>query len=229
MMLVTTFGDALNRALVGMLYGVASFLPVLLFAAVIFILGWVVAALVEKLIEAVFRSAKVDSLFRAAGFEEALKRGGYNLNTGRFLGTLVKWFIVVIFLVAVCDALGLVQVNEFLIVVLGYLPRIIVSVVVLGVAAILGGAAQKFVTASARAGHIGSANFLGAVAKWAIWIFAVLTALDYLNIAGQFLQILYTGIVVAIALALGLSFGLGGRDAAAGVIAKLTHDASDRN
>lgn len=229
MMLVTTFGDALNRALVSMLYGVASFLPVLLFAAVIFVLGWIVAALVEKLIEALFRSAKVDSLFRAAGFEEALKRAGYNLNTGRFIGTLVKWFIVVMFLVAVCDALGLVQVNQFLIVVLGYLPRIIVAVVVLGVAAILGRAAQKVVAASARAGHLSSANFLGAVAKWAIWIFAILTALDYLNIAGQFLQILYTGIVVAIALALGLAFGLGGRDAAAQAIAKLHHDVTDHH
>ncbi|MEK7147993.1 MAG: hypothetical protein AAB758_01720, partial [Patescibacteria group bacterium] len=73
----------------------------------------------------------------------------------------------------------------------------------------------------AKTAGVHSAHFAGAIAKWAIWIFAILVALSQLGIAAAFSQTLFTGLVIAISLALGLSFGLGGQQAAANFLEKL--------
>ena len=152
--------------------------------------------------------------------EDVVKRSGYNLNSGVFVGALVKWFIIVVFLMASLSMLGLDQVNAFLGQVVAYLPNVIVAVLVLLVAAIVASALQKIVVASALAAHSKSAELLGRVAKWSIWIFAIVTALDKLVIVPGLIQIVITPLLAGLALAFGLAFGLGGKEAAARMIEK---------
>ena len=205
------------------------FVPNLIIAILIILVGWLVGALVGRVISQIVKSLKIDDALRRAGVEDALAKGGMLLNSGNFLGALVKWFIVVVFLVAAFDVLQLTQVNAFLReVVLGYLPRVIVSVFILLVAAVIGDVMQKIVTTSAKTAEIRSARFLGVVTKWSIWIFAILVAMVQLGIASVFIQTLFTGVVVAISLALGLSFGLGGQDAAARFIEKTKQEISHK-
>ena len=80
---------------------------------------------------------------------------------------------------------------------------------------------------SAKAAHLPSAGFLGGMAKWAIWIFAILAAMYQLGIAGAFVQTLFTGFIAALSLAMGLAFGLGGKDVAARFLERLRSDISD--
>jgi len=121
--------------------------------------------------------------------------------------------------------LGLTQVNIFLQeVVLGYLPQVIAAVLILLIAAVIADAMQKVVVGSAKAAEIKAANLLGAITRYSIWIFAILIALSQLGIAPQFMYTLFTGIVAMLALAGGLAFGLGGRDAASQYIEKVKHD-----
>lgn len=196
--------------------GIVKFLPQLLVAVVIFLVGWVIGALLSRAIEQVVKSVKLDAALRSAGVESALSRAGFSLNVGRFLGELVKWFLLVVFLVASLDVLGLDQVTLFLQqVVLLYLPQVIVAVLILLVAAVIADTMQRVVTGSAKAANIRSASFLGALTRWAIWVFALLAALYQLGIATTFLQTLFTGVIVALSLAFGLAFGLGGQEAAA--------------
>ena len=210
-------------------YGVLGFLPNFLGAIIIFAIGWIVASLIEKLIEGLFKSFKVDSALKTAGLQDVVERSGHKLNSGKFLGSLVKWFVIVVFLIASFDVLGLKEVNIFLKdVVLSYLPQVIVAVLVLMVSVVLADAVQKLVTASARAAHVKSASLLGAIAKWAIWIFAVLTALFHLGIAPALIQTLFMGVVVAAALATGLAFGLGGKEVAGRMLEKTIHTVSDK-
>jgi hypothetical protein len=146
------------------------------------------------------------------------------------LGELVKWFIIVVFLVASLDVLRLDQVTMFLRqVVLGYLPQVIVAVLIMLVAVVIAEAMRKVVVGSAKAAGIRSAGFLGAVTKWAIWIFALLAALLQLGIAVTFLQTLFTGVVVALSLAFGLAFGLGGQQTAARYLDHLQSEMKDRD
>jgi hypothetical protein len=100
---------------------------------------------------------------------------------------------------------------------------------ILLVAVVIAEAMRKLVVGSAKAANIKSAGFLGAVTKWAIWIFAILAALLQLGIAVTFLQTLFTGVVVALSLAFGLSFGLGGQTAAARYIEHLRGEMHDRS
>lgn len=227
-MFLTTWADVLQSAFVGLFYGLVAFIPELVVAVIIFIIGWLVGAGLGRIVAQIVQSLRVDQALRQAGVERVLERAGFTLNSGAFLGALVKWFFIVVFLLASLDVLHLTVVSTFLAtVVLGYLPEVIAAVLILLVAAVVADVMQRVVSGSARAANLASANFLGAVAKWAIWIFAILAALAQLQVATVFVQTLFTGVVVAIALALGLSFGLGGQAAAARYIEKVREQIKD--
>ncbi len=228
-MFVENWGGVFTQSLQGIWYGVAGFVPTLIIAIIIFAIGWVLASLIEKLVETVFKTLKIDAALKSAGLEDVIERAGYKLNSGSFVGALVKWFIIIVFLIASFDVLGLTQVNLFLRdVVLSYLPQVIVAVLVLMVAVVIAEAMQKLVIASARAAHVRSAHLLGVITKWAIWIFAILTALFHLGIAPGLIQTLFMGVVVALALAAGLAFGLGGRDAAQKILEKTVKTVTEK-
>lgn len=220
MMLIQNWGDVFTLSLQSVWAGVAQFVPLLVIALIIFAIGWVLAALVEKLVESLFRSIKVDTALKGAGMEEVVKRAGYELNSGAFVGALVKWFIIVVFLMASLGMLGLDQVNSFLAQVVGYLPNVIIAVLVLMVAAVVAAAMQKLVVASALAAHSQSSALLGRVTKWSIWIFAILAALVQLGVAATLIQMILTAVFAGLALALGLAFGLGGKEVAQKMIEK---------
>jgi hypothetical protein len=217
--------QAFQTALQTLATGLATFVPRFIVALFSFIVLWIVAIMLGKLVEQVVRSLKLDSLLEGIGAEEPLARAGYKLNTGAFLGGLVRWFFMVLaFLVAV-DIMQLTAVSEFLSqVVLYYLPNVIVAALIIIAAAVLADIAQKVVRGSAQAANMPSAHFIGAVAKWSIWIFAILAALFQLGVAGPLIQTLLTAFVAMLALAGGLAFGLGGKDTAADFLQKLKKD-----
>jgi small-conductance mechanosensitive channel len=225
-MFFTTWADVLTISFQNLFWGLVQFLPNLVVALIIFIVGWLVGAGLGRLVAQVIASLRVDQALRAAGVERVLDRAGFKLNSGAFLGALVKWFFIIVFLLASLDVLRLTDVTVFLrTVVLGYLPQVIVAVLILLVAAVIAEAAQRVVTGAAKAANMHSANFLGAIARWSIWIFAILAALDRLGIS-PLVQTLFTGVVVALALAFGLAFGLGGQQAAAKAIEKMSKEIS---
>lgn len=209
--------------------GVSGFVPELVLAIVIILVGWIVGMALSKVIEQLVQATRIDRLLSSAGLEGLVKKSGFKLNSGQFLGELVKWFTIVVFLIAAFDVLGLQQVNDFLRqVVIGYLPQVIAAVLILLIAAVVAEAMRKVITASAKAAGLSSSNFLGSITKWAIWIFAGLAALFQLGIAATLIQTLFTGVIVALALGLGLSFGLGGQDAARDCVNKLRNEISEK-
>lgn len=228
MMIVQNWGDALTQSLLNVWYGVASFLPGLIIAVIIFAIGWILAVLVERLVESIFKALKIDAALKSAGLEDVVKRAGYNLNSGVFVGALVKWFVIIVFLMASFESLGLNQVNLFLLQVVNYLPSVIVAVLILMVAVVLGNAMQRLVVASSRAAHVKSAELLGRITKWAIWIFAILTALYNLGVASGLIQTIVMAIFAGGALAIGLAFGLGGKDTAQKLIEHTAHHVFDK-
>lgn len=227
MLIIENWGDVFAMSLKNVWIGVASFLPNLIIALIIFAIGWVLASLIEKLVESLFKTLKVDAALKTAGLEDVVKRAGHNLNSGLFVGALVKWFVIVVFLIASFDVLGLTQVNVFLRDVVGYLPQVIIAVLILMVAVVIANAMQKIVVASAKAASVKSAELLGRITKWSIWIFAVLTALFNLGIAPALVQTIVMAVFAGAALAIGLAFGLGGKDAAQKMVEKTLHHVSE--
>lgn len=222
-MFIQNWGDVFTQSLQGVWFGVASFVPNLIIALIILAIGWVLAALIEKLVESIFRALKVDAALKTAGVEEVVKKAGHNLNSGMFVGAIVKWFVIIVFLMASFDVIGLNQVNQFLQQVVQYLPQVIVAVLILMVAVVVGNVMHRLVVASSRAANIKSAELLGRITKWAIWIFALLTALFNLGIAPALIQTVVMAVFAGAALAIGLAFGLGGKDFAQKLIEKTFH------
>ena len=223
--MLATWSTVLRESFSDLWIGVAAYIPTLVIAIVIFVIGWAIGSLLGQVVSQVIKSLKIDNLLKSAKVDEVLGRAGFRLDSGRFVGDLVEWFVVIVFLVASLDVLGLTQVNAFLQqVVLLYVPQVIVAVLILLVAVMIAAAVQRLVVGAAMAAGVHSANFLGSVAKWSIWVFAVLMALYQLGIAAQLVNVLFTGVVVALSLAFGLSFGLGGQQAAAGFIEKVREE-----
>ncbi len=228
MNIITDWGDNFSSSLLGVWDGVAFFVPLLILAIIIFAIGWVLAALLERLVESIFKAIKVDAALKSAGLEDVIKRSGHNLNSGWFVGMLVKWFVVVVFLLASFDILGLEEVTSFLREVLNYIPQVIVAVLILMAAVVVGSAMSKLVVASSRAAHVRSAELLGRVTKWSIWIFALLAALYNLGVAPALIQTVVMAVFAGGALAIGLAFGLGGKETAQKLIERTAHNVLER-
>lgn len=221
-MIVQNWATVLQQSFNNMLAAVVSFIPNFVFAVIVLVVGWVIAWFIGNLVTQAIRAIKVDHALKSAGVDDVVSRAGYRLDSGVFLGTLVKWFIILVFLIAALQILNLSQVTFFLqAVVVSFLPNVIIAVLILLVTAVIAEVAQGVVAGSARAAGITAAGFAGTAARWAIWIFGILAALSQLQIAQGILQTLFTGVVVALSLAFGLAFGLGGQDAAAGFLAKV--------
>jgi len=143
------------------------------------------------------------------------------LRASRFLGQIVNWFLVIAFLLAASDVLGLFALSAFLKDVLFYIPNIVAAVLIMLAAVVLGNVLRKIVQASVMSARLHAANFLGTLTWWAVVIFGLLAALVQLNVAVAVIQTLVTGLIAMLALAGGLAFGLGGKDYAAYLIGKL--------
>lgn len=229
MPIISDWGVQLSSAFTGIGVQVLQFLPKLLLAIVIFIAGWVVGSVLAEVVSKIIKAIKIDTVLESAGARGLLRKAGFELNTGAFLGALVKWFIIIVFLVTALDILKLEAVNSFLMnVVLGYIPQVIVATLILIVAAVLADFVQKVTTGGARALESKSAGFVGGIARWSIWIVAILAALNQLGVASGMMQTLFTGLVAMLALAGGLAFGLGGKEVAADFLGKLRQDISNK-
>ena len=207
---------------------IIAYVPNILVSIIIFVVGWVFASLIGKWIASLIRSLKIDTALQSLGIQDLVNRAGYRLDSGAFIGAIVKLFVIVVFLIAALEVLGLQEINEFLkVVVLSYVPNVLAAALILMLAAVIGDVLRNVVIGSARAAGIVYADLLGGITKWAIWLFAILAAFNQLNIGAVFAQTLFTGLVAMLALAGGLAFGLGGRDAAARYIDKLREDISE--
>lgn len=221
--------STLGTSLTDLWAGVLGTVPAILMAIVIFVIGWVIASVLARVVAEVVRTLKVDHALEGAGVGHALRRAGINLNSGAFFGGLVHWFIVVAFFMASLNIVGLNTVTDYLReTVLGFLPKVFVSALILIVTSIVADVVGKVVSGSAKAAHLHMAGTASVVARWAILIVGFIAAIQTL-IEIPIVQVLSTGIIAGLALAFGLAFGLGGKDTAARFLERTREEMSKRD
>ncbi len=204
---------------------VAGFLPSLVGAIIVLIVGVIVAAGLEKIVERLIYYLKIDTLLRHAGVESFLSRGNIKLNAGYFFGQLVYWFFILVFMVAASDILGFATLSQFLKDnVLSYIPQVIKATLILLTALVAANFVKGLVRSSVMGARLHAAKTLGLIAWWGIAIFGFLTALVELGVAIQVINTLITGLVAMLALAGGLAFGLGGKDHARDWLSKVREE-----
>jgi len=228
-MLIDQWSQAITSSFNNLWYSVPLFILNLLVAVIIFLLGWLVGSVLGRWVAQLIKALKVDKALSEVGTDDLLARAGFRLDAGAFVGGLVKWFIVAVFLLASFDVLGLSQVTMFLREIIGgFLPNVIVAALILLVAAVIAEALQKIIAGSAMAAGVTTAKFLGGLTKWAIWIFALLVALSQVGIGRDIIVIVLQGVIYMLALAGGLAFGLGGKEAASRSIEKIREEMGSR-
>ncbi len=217
--------ETIKFAFVDLWADVISFLPQIVLAIIVLIVGSFIGSSLRHAVRVIFAKLKVNEALGAAGVTSLAERTGYRFDAGLFVGTLVKWFVIIVFFIVALDLLKLSEVVTYLRdVVLNYLPNVIAAVLILLVASIVAGFAKKSVIAAFTAANIRHPEFFGKVAHGAILFAAVLATLNQLKIAPELVQTLFMGVVFAFSLALGLAFGLGGKDAATRFIDARTKD-----
>ncbi len=225
---IQTWGEAITVSLIGLWELFIMFIPALIGAVIVFVAGWIVASILGRLIEKLIKSIKVDQALEKVGFNKKLGEVGISETVSEFIGGLIKWFLILVFLMAATDILGLVQVTGFLNSIIFYIPNVVVAVVVLAIAVLVGNFVYNVVKGSTRAAGVMSATLLATISKWAIIIFGLLAALIQLGIAVSLVNTIFIGIISALAIAAGLAFGLGGRDEAAMIIRKVREELTDK-
>jgi hypothetical protein len=214
MVTISNWGNAMLTSLANAVNLILTFIPRVIGFLLILLIGWGIAVLVSRSAVWLLRRVGFDNMANRIGLTRFDQRIGIHLDPAGVLGKIVYWFVFLIFLVAAADALGLPAVSNILNQLVAYIPNVFVAILVL----FLGTLAATFVADIVRgftAGtNIGNANIFANIARFAIIGFAALIALEQLQIAPALINELFGAVVAAAAIAFGLSFGLGGQDAA---------------
>ena len=208
------FLEVIQVAWYNVLSQVVAVLPSIIAAFIIFILGLVIGPIVGGLVARLIRAVKIDKLIAKSGIKEALGEFG-DVSVAVLVGKLVKWFIIVISLIASADVLGLNQITGILTGIVNYIPQVIVAIVILAAGILIGGVMESFVKKAANG--VDHHTVLAKISRLSVIVFAALAALIQLGVAPSLIQILFAGVVLALALA----FGLGGRAKAAETLDKM--------
>lgn len=204
---------------------IANILPDLVGAIIILAIGLFIAKSLGKLIERLLRSTNVDSLLSNTPYGEKVNIfPRMKLMPSRIIGWLVKWFFILVTLITVANILGWTQITEFLNQVVLYIPNVVIAVVILVIGFIASDFVKNLLTAALSRSPLSEQErrFLANGADFAITVFAIMAALTQLKIATELIQTLFTGIIFAVSLALGLAFGFGGKDHASAILSRYT-------
>lgn len=225
---VETWGEAITISLITLGERLVNFLPSFLGALLVFLAGWIIAVTMGRLGEKIMKTARVDKAAEKIGFNCKSNCAGIKIGISEFFGGLIKWFLVLVFLMAATDILNLTQVTEFLNKIILYIPNVVVAVVILSVVVLIGNFVYGVVKGSTKAAGVMSATLLAVISKWAIIIFGVFAALIQLGIASSLVSTIFIGIVAMLSLAGGLAFGLGGKDEARMILEKLRQEITEK-
>ena len=204
----------------GILYQIGAFLPRLLIAALVVIVGWLLAKVVRFAVTRFLRAVNFNVLTERSGLDNFLRQGGLEKNTGDIIGVLAYWLVVLAALIIAFNGLGLTYITDLLGRVVWFVPNIFVALLVLAFGSYFARFVGDAVITYARNVKMADARFFGKLAQYAIMIFVVLIALDHIKVGGDIVRESFIVILAGVVFALALAFGLAGKDWAADRIAK---------
>ncbi len=209
---IRNIGDALRLAFANALSTFFTFIPHLIGAIIVLVIGLFVGRLVGGLVTKALRAVKFDQIAERAEVGDLLRNAGVKLDAAGVVGNIAKWFIYIIFFQVAASTLGFPQLTEILNQVLAFFPRIVVALVILLVGALAANLLAGVVRGSVGTAKLGNANLLANVARYGVLTFAVVAALSQLEIAPAIINTLWTALIGGVALAFAIAFGIGARD-----------------
>lgn len=202
------------QSLLDLWQGFLVSIPKVLGSVIVFSVGWLISAGIGRLVAGALKKLKLNQIFRRTGWTEALRRAEVEVDPSQFLGSIVKWVFIIVFLLAAVEILGFAQFAVFLNKALAYLVDVIIALLIFVVAVVIADISEKVTKVSVERAGVGYSEVAGAIAKWSILGFSILAILLQLRVAEELVTTLFQGIVAVIVISVGLAFGLGGRDIA---------------
>lgn len=186
---------------------IISFVPNFIAGTILLLVGVIVASVLKQLIAELLKALRVESFLRRYGVPEAKEEFTWT----NILAEIVRWFVIVLFLLPTADVWGLPRVAVVLNEILLYLPNVFVASIIALVGFVFARLAHDVLLASARGLSHDAAAKVATATRWAINIFIILAVLNQLGVASDLIKILFTGFVAMLAIAGGIAFGLGGQ------------------
>jgi hypothetical protein len=215
---IRDWGEAIMTSATGALVMFLAAIPKIIGFIIILVVGWIIAGLIAKALAAILRRVNFNELSRRSGFSGFIDQMGVHCDSSGVIAETVKWFVRLLTLIVAFDALGLPAVSSVLHQLLLWLPNLVVALVILVIAGLAANALANLVRGATGKAGFSNPDFIATVARVAVWGFGIIVAVNQIGVAETLVNTLFMGFVGALALALGLSFGLGGRDTAAEIV-----------
>lgn len=213
---MNSVNSILAQTVNNVLVSVGHFIPRFISGLIVLLIGIILATFVKQVILELFKFIKLDTLLKRYGVPETKEVDWTNV-----IAELLRWFIIILFLIPAAEVWGLGQFVQILNNLLLYLPNVFIAVLLLLVGFAVSKIVYDLIRASVHGVSAGTNETIAMVGRWAVLVFAFLIALNQLGIASDLIRILFTGFVAMLAIAGGLAFGLGGQAAAKELIAKM--------
>ena len=211
-----------------MLTRMVGYLPTLLGALIILIVGWIIAKTIRGIVNRVLKIIRFEKLADKAGISEILRKGDLKATTCEVLSGLVYWLVIIMVLVMVVNALGMHQASSILESLFTYIPNVIAAIFVLVIGMFLASFVSGIVRTAASNANLPKPDILAGISRWAIIIFAATISLKELGIAPLLVTTTFNIIFGGVCLAVALAFGLGGKDAVAKYLEQLQQKHSEK-
>ena len=217
---VSDWGQAVMTSVAAALALFLGAIPKIIGFLAILLIGWIVAGALAGVVARLLRAAHFNDLAQRSGFSGFVQNMGLHTDAAGLIATTVRWFVRLIVLVVAFDALGLPAVSQVLQQLLLWLPNLIVALMVLVIGGLAANALHGLVRGATAQAGLGNPDLLGNIARGAVWVFAIVVAVNQIGIATTLVNTLFMGVVGALSLALGLAFGLGGRETAGAIVSR---------
>ena len=211
--------EIITSALTEMLGQVAAFLPRLVGALLVLLIGWLLAWLARRVTRRVLARLGLDRLSERAGVTDALARAGVTRPASHLVGRVIYWLLLLTFLMIVVESLGLTAAATALRALVAYLPRVLGAAIVLVGGALLGQFLGKGVQALAAGSGVEFHAVLGRAVQYIVLVMAAILAVDQLGLNTTLLSNVLGNLLTVAGAGLALAFALGSREAVRNLLA----------
>lgn len=218
-MQLDTWTQSLVGAMSALWQKIAAFIPNLIGALVVVVVGFVVARLLDALLSKLLAKLGLDRLMQGTGLNKMMARVGIKVPVSTLIGRIIYWFVLLVFLVSALESLGLERISATLDTLALYVPKVFAAALVLVAGILLAQLLNSVVSGAAEGVGIDYAGALGRLSQGLVIIISVSVAIGQLEIKAELLNYVIAIILLSIGIAVALAIGFGCRGIAAQIIA----------
>lgn len=219
---VISIKDAFMNSFGTMFNNITGFLPKLIGALVILIIGYFIAKIFKNVLIKLLRAVKFNDLADKVGINGFMSKAGLKSDASGMLGKMGYWIVMLTTLILFFDSMELSQVSALLKDAVAFIPRILVGCILLIVGMYIADFLRDLAVAALKGGGFESPNLVGNIVYFGVMFLVVSMVLDQIGIGGDIVNTLVTSVLGGVSLATAIAFGLGGRDWARKQIGKVS-------